>query len=170
MCALISRSTSLQKFSLIKTIVPSEDIFLQLLTALKSVTEFVLEVPGIASKSSPLTDRILQQLNPGIAADLGADCLLPSLETFRYRGPQSFTLTESIAAIKSRLPNRSLHNDFSPLFSRPVKSWHAIKFDLTNLTSNIPKAHQYISTQLQQISLGSPQVDLVFNLPQECQI
>ena len=166
MCALISRSTSLQKFSLVKTIVPGEDIFLQLLTALKAVTEFVLEVPGI-NQNSPLTDRILRKMNPHIAADLEADCLLPSLEVFRYRGPQSFSLTESIATIRSRLPSSGPPpNSFglSPPFPRPVNSWRVIEFDLTY---NVPNSHQYIATQLQQISLDSPQVDIMFNLSDE---
>lgn len=99
-CDLISRSTSLQTFSLIETVVSNEDVFVQLLQALKSVTKFVFTTP--CTSSTPLGDNILRLCNPTLFPTHGQDCLLPALREFEYSGPQGFTWSTFLATLVCR--------------------------------------------------------------------
>jgi hypothetical protein len=165
LCALISRSTSLRTFSLLGTFVSSENIFLQLLTALKSIKEFNLDVVNVhgSNTSSPLTDRILQQCNPSAAELLGTDCLLPALETFKYSGAQIFSWPEFISTIKSRSHSnqKGLEGTSS---QQSINAWRTVELRLTRLGSNISKPSADLMAQLEELTR---QLTLMLHFPQE---
>lgn len=167
LCALISRSTSLRTFSLIGTFVSSENIFLQLLTALKSIKEFNLDVVNVpttqSNASSPLTDEILQQCNPSAAAESGTDCLLPALETFKYSGSQFFSWPEFISTIKSRSHSNQKGLEGTSQ-QQPINAWRTVELHLTRLGSNISKPSAHLMAQLEELTR---QLTLMLHFPQE---
>lgn len=169
LCELISRSTSLRTFSLAGMLLTSENSFLQLLIALKSIKEFILDVKDFphTNASSPLTDRILQQCNPIAAAALKADCLLPALETFKYSGPQCFTWTNFFSTVKERLDdNCSLQEVEGTYAQHPVNAWRAVELNLTRRHLDISKPCAHLTAQLEELIRDTRQLNLVVNFPE----
>jgi len=161
LCALISRSTSLRTFSLLGTFVSSENIFVQLLTALKSIKEFNLDVSNVVpNASSPLVDRILQQCNPSATDGSGTDCLLPALETFKYSGAQSFSWSEFISTIKSR----SHSNQEGSSSEQSISAWRTVELHLTRLGYNVSKPSAELMAELEELTR---QLTLMLHFPLE---
>ena len=128
-CGLISRSTSLQTFSLLETVVSNEIIFIHLLRALKSVTKFVFTVPCTHAGPTPFGDTILRLCNPTLSPTYGNDCLLPVLRELEYSGPQGFTWSTFLETLVCR---QSLWDEDDAFQTHPgaISDWRCVQISL----------------------------------------
>ncbi|KAJ3513059.1 hypothetical protein NLJ89_g3164 [Agrocybe chaxingu] len=169
LCALISRSTSLHAFTLSRTTVSSENIFVQLLRALKAIPKIVLNMPtfpGLTAGSSPYNDNVLRLCDPLKAPLDNQDCLLPALEVFEYHGPQSFQWSILLETLDSRkrslLPRDEAKSD-GPQRTTMAKLKFAT-FYVTRRDANIPELGPDDYPRWIELSTNGPIIQLRIQL------
>ncbi|KAF8903950.1 hypothetical protein CPB84DRAFT_1706698 [Gymnopilus junonius] len=82
-----------------------EEPLQNLLAALPSLTSLCLIMPILTTlRHAPLTDAVLQTLDPQWASAHKVTCSLPKLRNFTYSGAQGFTWPTMLRVLESRLP------------------------------------------------------------------
>jgi hypothetical protein len=142
---------------LLETTVSNEDVFVQLLQALKSVTKFVFTISCTHAGPTPFGDKILKLCNPTFSFLHGKDCLLPALRELEYSGPQGFTWSTFLETLACR---QGLWHEDDAFQRHPgaISDWRCVLISLAKDDNQGPD--EWVLAQLLSLRANGMEVEL----------